>query len=119
VPACIAPYVIGRIGQRASREYFLTGERFDAERALQIGLVNRVVSHPDLDGATEALAARLRTSGPNALRMAKELIRSVPGMALDEAKSYTAEMIARLRVSEEGQEGIRAFFEKRKPSWGR
>ncbi|MFH2000521.1 MAG: enoyl-CoA hydratase/isomerase family protein [Planctomycetota bacterium] len=117
VPACIAPYVIGRIGQRAAREFFLTGERFPAEKALEIGLVNRVTAHDDLDKAVEELTERLITSGPRALRMAKELIRSVPGMTLDQVKPYTAEMIARLRISDEGQEGIHAFFEKRKPSW--
>jgi methylglutaconyl-CoA hydratase len=117
VPACIAPYVIGRIGQRAAREFFLTGERFDAEKALEIGLVNRVVPHERLDAAVGELTERLVTSGPQALRMAKELIREVPGMDHEEVKRYTAEMIARLRVSDEGQEGIHAFFEKRKPSW--
>jgi methylglutaconyl-CoA hydratase len=117
VPACIAPYVIGRIGQRAAREFFLTGERFPAEKALEIGLVNRVAAHDQLDDAVKELTDRLVTSGPNALRMAKELIREVPQMDHERVKAYTAEMIARLRVSDEGQEGIHAFFEKRKPSW--
>jgi methylglutaconyl-CoA hydratase len=119
VPACIAPYVIGRIGQRAAREYFLTGERFSAEKALEIGLVNRAVPHEALDEAVQKLVDGLVTSGPNALKMAKELIREVPGMAPEAFKPYTAEMIARLRISDEGQEGIQAFFEKRKPSWAR
>ncbi|MHC4946628.1 MAG: enoyl-CoA hydratase/isomerase family protein [Planctomycetota bacterium] len=117
VPACIAPYVIGRIGQRAAREFFLTGERFSAQKALDIGLVNRVAPHAELDRAVAELTERLITSGPQALRMAKELIRSVPGMTLDEVKPFTAEMIAKLRISDEGQEGIHAFFEKRKPAW--
>lgn len=117
VPACIAPYVIGRVGQRAAREYFLTGERFSAERALEIGLVNRVVPQEKLDDKIGELTDRLITSGPQALKMAKELIREVPGMPPEKYKHYTAEMIAKLRVSDEGQEGIRAFFEKRKPSW--
>ncbi len=119
VPACIAPYVIGRIGQRAARELFLTGERFNAEKALAMGLVNRVAPKDGLDEAVKAVADRLITSGPKALRMAKELIREVPAMDHGQAKSYTAEMIARLRVSDEGQEGIHAFFEKRKPAWTR
>lgn len=117
VPACIAPYVIGRIGQRAARELFLTGERFDAQKALNIGLVNRVAAHDDLDEKIAELTQRLGTSGPQALKMAKELIREVPAMPPDVYKKYTAEMIARLRVSDEAQEGIRAFFDKRKPSW--
>lgn len=117
VPACIAPYVIGRIGQRAAREFFLTGERFQAEKALEIGLVNRVASHEKLDEMVQEMVDRLVTSGPEALKMAKELIREVPGMNPDQFKIYTAEMIANLRISDEGQEGIRAFFEKRLPSW--
>jgi methylglutaconyl-CoA hydratase len=117
VPACIAPYVIGRIGQRAAREFFLTGERFPADKALEIGLVNRVAPHEGLDKAVDELVGRLITSGPNALKMAKELIRRAPGMTFEEVKPYTAELIARLRISDEGQEGIHAFFEKRKPSW--
>jgi methylglutaconyl-CoA hydratase len=117
VPACIAPYVIGRIGQRAAREFFLTGERFKAEKALEIGLVNRVAPHDELDETVAGLTKRLITSGPQALKMAKELIREVPGMSPDVYKKFTAEMIARLRISDEGQEGMRAFFEKRKPSW--
>lgn len=117
VPACIAPYVIGRVGQRAAREFFLTGERFNAKKALEIGLVNRVAPHDELDEAIGELAERLITSGPQALKMAKDLIREVPGMSPDTYKKYTAEMIARLRISDEGQEGMRAFFEKRKPAW--
>ena len=109
--------IAGPIIFRAAREFFLTGERFGAEKALEIGLVNRVVPHEKLDEAVGELTERLVTSGPQALRMAKELIREVPGMDHEEVKRYTAEMIARLRVSDEGQEGIRAFFEKRKPSW--
>ena len=117
VPACIAPFVIRRIGQRAAREYFLTGERFGPNRAREIGLVNRVSARDDLDQDIDALTKRLISSGPEALRMAKELIREVPDMTAAEYRTYTAEMIARLRVSEEGQEGIRAFFEKRRPAW--
>jgi len=117
VPACIAPYVIGRIGQGAAREFFLTGERFGAQKAMEIGLVTRVAPHEKLDQVVDELAEGLITSGPQALHMAKELIRTVPTMTLEEAKPYTAEMIARLRISDEGQEGIHAFFEKRKPAW--
>jgi methylglutaconyl-CoA hydratase len=119
VPACIAPYVIGRIGQRSAREFFLTGERFSAEKALEIGLINRMAPHDDLDAAVDAFVAGIITSGPNALKMAKELIREVPSMSPEQYKAYTAEMIARLRISDEGQEGIHAFFEKRKPAWAR
>lgn len=117
VPAAISPYVIRRIGESRAREYFLTGDRFDARKALDLGLVNRVVPHKDLDSAVDGLARFLFTSGPQALANCKELIQKVPGMTLEEAKAYTARMIANLRISEEGQEGMAAFLEKRKPRW--
>ena len=117
VPAAIGPYVIRRIGESASRELFLTGERFDAHRALEIGLVNKVVAHEALDDRVEEVVRLLLSSGPEALAKCKELLQRVPAMSLDEAKGYTAEMIAGLRVSPEGQEGMAAFLEKRKPKW--
>ena len=117
VPACISPYVIRKIGETAAREYFLTGERISAERAAEIGLVNEVV-HPEvLDEAVQRKAELLVSSGPRALTMCKELIEKVPLMDFDSVKSYTARMIAQLRVSEEGQEGVKAFLGKRKPNW--
>jgi methylglutaconyl-CoA hydratase len=117
VPAAISPYVIGRIGESAAREYFLTGERFDARRALEIGLVNKVVPHEELDRKVEEVIQLLLSSGPEAMASCKELLHRVPAMSLEEARAYTAEMIARLRVSAEGQEGMAAFLEKRRPSW--
>jgi methylglutaconyl-CoA hydratase len=95
----------------------LTGERLTAEKALRFGLVNQVVPLEDLDQAVQEHAAQLLTSGPEALKTCKELLRRVPQMDLDEVKSYTAEVIARLRLSDEGQEGMAAFLEKRKPKW--
>lgn len=117
VPAVISPYVVRRVGENACREFFLTGERLKAEKALRFGLVNQVVPLEDLDRAVEERVAQLLTSGPEALSTCKELLRRVPGMSLQEVKSYTAEVIARLRVSQEGQEGMSAFLEKRKPKW--
>jgi methylglutaconyl-CoA hydratase len=117
VPAAISPYVIRRIGESASREYFLTGERFDARRALEIGLVNKVVSHAELDTRVREVVRLLLSSGPEAMASCKELLYRVPAMSLGEAKTYTAEVIAKLRVSQEGQEGMAAFLEKRKPAW--
>jgi methylglutaconyl-CoA hydratase len=117
IPAAIGPYVIRRIGESAARELFLTGERFDAHRALEIGLVNKVVPHEALDDKVEEVVRLLLSSGPEALAKCKELLQRVPAMSLDEAKGYTAEMIAGLRVSPEGQEGMAAFLEKRKPKW--
>jgi len=117
VPAAIGPYVIRRIGEGAARELFLTGERFDAQRALAIGLVNNVVAPEALDNRVADVVHLLLSSGPEALAKCKELLYKVPSMSLEEAKGYTAEMIASLRVSPEGQEGMAAFLEKRKPKW--
>jgi methylglutaconyl-CoA hydratase len=117
VPACIAPYVLRRTGEGRARQYFLTGERFDARRALEVGLVNVVVEAAELDRKVEEVVSSLVSSGPEALAKAKELIARVPGMNISEAKRFTAEMIAGLRTSAEGQEGMAAFLEKRRPKW--
>ncbi len=117
VPAAISPYVLRRIGESQARRYFLTGERIDARRAHEIGLVNIVVTPEELDHRTNELIASLLSSGPEALAKAKELLHDIPGMPFEEAKSYTAAMIAALRVSAEGQEGMAAFLEHRKPKW--
>jgi methylglutaconyl-CoA hydratase len=109
VPAVISPFVFPRIGTAAARRLFLTGERFDAETALRIGLVHELAE--DLDAALERVLGELRTSGPAATRAAKQLIRDRPGG--DEA----AHLAARLRTSPEGQEGLRAFLDKRKAAW--
>jgi len=117
VPAAISPYVIRRIGESAAHELFLTGERFDARRALEIRLVNKVVPREELDEKVNDVIRLLLSSGPEAMASCKELLHKVPAMTVAEAKAYTAEMIARLRVSQEGQEGMAAFLEKRKPKW--
>lgn len=117
VPACIAPYVLRRTGEGRARQYFLTGERFDARRALEIGLVNIVAEPEALDGTVDELVGRLVSSGPAALAACKELLRQVPGMDVAAVKRFTAEMIAGLRIGPEGQEGMAAFLEKRKPKW--
>jgi len=119
VPACIAPYVVRRTGESLARQYFLTGERIDAHRAVEIGLANAVVEAARLDAKVEEIAWLLLSSGPEALSSCKELLRRVPGMGFEEAKRFTAEMIAGLRVSREGQEGMAAFLEKRKPKWAK
>jgi methylglutaconyl-CoA hydratase len=117
VPACIGPYVLGRIGLKAARELFLTGERIGADRALREGLVNAVVPAERLQERVQEYVRMLVTSGPEALRMSKSLVQNLDGMDLDDAGPYTAEMIARLRISDEAQEGMAAFFEKRPPRW--
>jgi methylglutaconyl-CoA hydratase len=109
IPAVISPFAIGKIGASAARRYFVTGERFDAETALRIGLVHELAE--DLDAALDALLDELRSAGPEAARHAKKLVLERPdGLA-------TERRIAQRRTSEEGQEGLRAFVEKRDPAW--
>lgn len=115
LPAVISPYVIGKIGQSHARALFMTGERFDAERALGIGLVHRIAD--DLDAAVAETLAQLRSSGPEAVRHCKKLIAHVASHDLLEAVPYTIDAISTRRVSEEGQQGMRAFLEKKKAPW--
>lgn len=117
IPAAISPYIVKRIGESEARALFLTGERFEASRALALRLVNAVVPADQLDFKVEEVIRLLLSSGPVAIAKSKELLQRVPGMSLEEAGEYTAEIIARLRVSPEGQEGMAAFLEKRKPGW--
>ncbi len=108
IPAVISPFVLPKIGAHA-RRYFLTGERFDAETALRIGLVEEVAT--ELDAAVDRVLGEMLTSGPQAVREAKQLIHERPH------GEETAQIAARLRAGEEGQEGLRAFLERRPPSW--
>jgi methylglutaconyl-CoA hydratase len=117
IPSCISPYVIKKIGEGKAHEFFLTGERIAAGKAREIGLVNQVAKEGELDAVVAKWVNQLVTSGPVAIAKCKELIKRVPQMDLDEAGPYTAEMIAKMRVSAEGQEGMAAFLEKRKPKW--
>lgn len=114
-PAVIAPFVLRKIGPGQARALFLTGECFDAARAAQIGLVHRVTPPDGLDAAVEESVTAVASCGPEALRACKQLITAVPGLSREEARQFTAEMNATLRASEEGQEGLRAFLEKRTP----
>jgi len=118
LPAVISPYVIGKIGPSHARALFLTGERFDAERALRIGLVHRLVDDaPALDAAVEETLGQLRGSGPEAVRECKKLIAHVAANELAESIPYTIEAIATRRTSEEGQHGMQAFLAKKKAPW--
>lgn len=117
VPACIAPYVLHRIGAAACRELFLTGARFPAVRARELGLVNQVVEPAALDDAVAERARQLLAGGPQAQQACKELLEKIPGMSPAEARTFTVEMIASLRQSPEAQEGMAAYLEKRRPSW--
>jgi enoyl-CoA hydratase/carnithine racemase len=109
VPAVISPFVFPRIGTAAARRLFLTGEWFDADTALRIGLVHEVAD--DLDAAVDRLVAELLSAGPAAARAAKQLIRDRPG------GEDAAHVAAKLRTSPEGQEGLRAFLDKRTAAW--
>ena len=117
VPACISPYVIRKVGEGRCREFFLTGERLVAKRTLELGLVNQVVPLEELDQAVQEKTNQLISSGPKAIAMCKKLLKNVPGMDFEKAKTYTADMIASMRIGNEGQEGMNAFLEKRKPKW--
>jgi methylglutaconyl-CoA hydratase len=118
IPSVISPYVIRAIGERAARRLFLTAERFDAREALRLGLVHDVVPPEQLANAVEHVVFMLLEASPAALAASKELIRRVADSPIDEALiAETASRIARVRVSPEGQEGIAAFLEKRKPRW--
>ena len=117
LPAVIAPFSIAKIGVSAARELFLTAARFSARRALEIGLAHAVVPDSSLDAAVESYVAELRTSAPEAVAAAKALIRKVVHREPGDVAMLTAETIAARRVSGEGQEGMRAFLEKRPARW--
>lgn len=118
VPATIAPFVVNAIGIREARRRFLTADIFDAATARDIGLVHEVVAPEALDEAVAAQLKHLMKGGPAALAAAKRFARRLAPVAIDDALvEESAELIARLRVSDEGQEGLKAFLEKRKPRW--
>jgi len=119
LPAVISPFVLAKIGRSAARELFLTGARFAAARAREIGLVHAVVPAGDLDAAVSRYVRELITAGPEAVAATKRLIQQVWGTTAGETAALTAGAIAARRVSAEGQEGLKAFLEKRKPVWSR
>jgi methylglutaconyl-CoA hydratase len=117
IPAVISPFVLAKIGQSHARALFLTGERFNARHALAIGLVHQLVDEDDLDKTIGRIARELRTSAPSAVTAAKTLIARVSAATYDETRAITASMIAKARTSEEGQEGLHAFLERRSASF--
>lgn len=118
IPATISPYVIRAIGERAARRYFMTGERFDAARALQLGLLSELCPEEELDGRVDELVTTLLQNGPLAVRAAKDLVAEVSGRELSgDLIEDTCARIAHIRVSDEGQEGLAAFLQKRSPAW--
>lgn len=117
LPAVISPFVLAKINQSAARCAFLTGGRFSARRALEIGLVHEVVASSDLDASVERYVGEILMCGPEAVAAAKSLIRSVAGLTPDDAAPITAAIIAERRASTEGQSGMRAFLNKQRPPW--
>jgi methylglutaconyl-CoA hydratase len=117
IPAVIVPFVLAKIGVSHSRRFFLTGERFDAQRAQAIGLIHEVVHADALDGTVGAIADEFDTAGPEAIAAAKALIATVRETSYDDSRAITARAIARRRITAEAQEGLRAFLERRPASW--
>lgn len=117
IPSVISTFVVKRIGEANMKRLFITGERFDSGYGSDIGLVDSVVSPEDLDDEVDEHLETLRSSSPQAIKEVKELMRRYNKMDEDEYKTFTVNKIAQLRASSEGQEGIEAFLEKRKPRW--
>jgi len=118
LPAVISPYVLEKIGAGAARRYGITAERFDADEAKRIGLINEVVeAEDDLDDWIAGIAKAVRGNGPKAVAACKKVLSDVAGVAWDEVQALTTRRISELRVSDEGQDGLKAFLEKRKPGW--
>ena len=119
LPAVISPYVLPKIGPSAARELFLTGMRFPAARAREIGLVHTVVPDVELDAAVQNYVEELLSASPTGIAAAKALIPQVWGQSPDAAMTVTATAIAHQRVSPEGPDGLKAFLEKRTPGWAK
>ncbi len=120
IPACIGPFVVAKIGESHARSLFISAERFQAARAYEVGLVHELVENvAALEQARDRITTNLLQCGPNAMAAVKRLIRGIKERTDDrkECLHFVAKMLADLRVTPEGQEGLKAFLEKRKPSW--
>jgi methylglutaconyl-CoA hydratase len=118
IPAVISPYVMRAIGERQSRRYFITAERFTANTALELGLLHQVTNEGELDTCAESFIATLLQNSPQAMCAAKTLIHNIYNRKIsNNVIAHTTQAIAEIRVSDEGQEGLTAFLEKRKPAW--
>ncbi|MEA3496060.1 MAG: enoyl-CoA hydratase-related protein [Bacteroidota bacterium] len=118
IPACVSPYVVKRTGEFGSKELMLTGKRIKGKEAESYRLVNKSLEANEIESYVESVIKLLKTSGPVSMTQCKDLLFEVSNnLSLDEAYKYTAKMIADIRASEEGQEGMAAFLEKRKPNW--
>ncbi len=117
-PAVISPFVVKAIGERATRRYAMTGERFSGERARELGLLSETYAAAELDDNLHGWLDNLMLNSPQAMRASKDLLREASSASVSPAlRRYTENAIARIRVSPEGQEGLNAFLEKRKPAW--
>jgi methylglutaconyl-CoA hydratase len=117
IPAVISYFVLRKVGASWARALFVTGERFDAKVARDIHLVHRITPEDELNDAVAEKVTEILSSGPEAVKAAKALVDDLHGISAQEARSLTARRIAELRASPEGQEGLKAFLEKRGPSW--
>lgn len=117
LPGVISPYVIDRIGAKKAIQLFTTGERLDAQKALDAGLVDQIVCHEGLDMVIDQLVAQILSGGPQAVKECKRLARTGAHMERDEFKKYCINAIAQIRASSEGKEGVASFLEKREPKW--
>jgi methylglutaconyl-CoA hydratase len=118
IPAIISPFVLARVGPGRAREFFITGERFLAPVAMNIGLIQHVVSHEAaLDALIDSKISQILTSAPGAIAAAKELIFGVAARTLESSLDFAAEAIARARASTEGQAGMQAFLDHQRPPW--
>jgi len=117
VPACISPYLIKKVSEGVLKELFISGQRFTPEKALEVKLINYIVEPDKLLEFALSKAEELLLCGPKAIAVCKKLFYNVPDMDLTRAYDYTADVIAKQRVSDEAQEGMKAFLEKRKPKW--
>ena len=117
LPAVVSPYVVRKIGPARATALFVTGSRIEAKRAHEIGLLERLVEPADLDGAVGRVLDAIVSGGPKAVNAAKRLVREIEGRGIGEVADLTVKRIAEIRVSHEGQEGLRAFLERRDPRW--
>ena len=117
LPAVVSPYVVRKIGAARATALFVTGSRIDAKRAHEIGLVERLALPADLNAAVDRVIDAIRSGGPKAVNAAKRLVREIEGRSMDDVSDLTVRRIAEVRASDEGQEGLRAFLERRAPRW--
>jgi methylglutaconyl-CoA hydratase len=117
LPAVISPYVLAKLGASATRELFVTGMRFDAQRAKEAGLIHAVAAEADLDARVAAYLREILGAAPGAIAAVKDLLRAVHGRAPQDVMGLTAGALAQRRASDEGREGLQSFLEKRKPRW--